>query len=102
MNRIQEKIHKIKMGNDSLERVGYFKYLGTNLTKQNFIREETEGRLKSRNARYHSVQNKKNMRYRIVILPLFCIHVQLGLSHGGREEHKLRLFENRVLREILA
>jgi hypothetical protein len=53
------KSHKINTGNDSLERVGDFKYLGTNLTKLNLIREEIEGRLKSRNARYHSVQNKK-------------------------------------------
>jgi len=61
VNRIRGKSHKIKMGNYSLERVGDFKYLGTNLTKQNCIREEIEGRMKSRNARYHSVQNIKIM-----------------------------------------
>jgi hypothetical protein len=101
VNRIQEKSHKIKMGNDSLERVGDFKYLGKTLTKQNFIREETEGRLKLRNARYHSVQNIKIMGYRIVILPVIlytCKTRTLTL----REEHKLRLFENSVLGKILA
>lgn len=101
MNRTQEKSHKINMGNDSLERVGDFKYLGTNLTKQNLIREEIEGRLKSRNARYHSVQNKKNMGYIIVILPVIlytCKTRTLTL----RREHNLRLFENRVPRKILA
>jgi len=30
-----------------------FKYLGTTLTKQNFIQEEIKSRLKSGNAYYH-------------------------------------------------
>lgn len=91
MNRIQLKGHKIKMGNDTLERVGDFKYLGTTLKIQNFIREESEGRMKSRNARYHLVHNIKIMGYRIVILPVIlytCKTRPLTL----REEQKLRLF----------
>jgi len=36
---------------------GWKKYLGTALTNQNSIHEETKSRLKSGNACYHSVQN---------------------------------------------
>jgi len=42
--------------NFSFERKEEFKYLGTNLTNQNFIQEEIMSRLKSGNACYHSVQ----------------------------------------------
>jgi hypothetical protein len=49
--------HNIKTDNGSFERVGQFQYLGTTLTNQNSIREETKIRLKSGNACYHSVQN---------------------------------------------
>jgi len=49
--------HSIKIGNSSFERVEEFKYLGTTLTYQNYIQEETKRRLKSGNACYHLVQN---------------------------------------------
>jgi hypothetical protein len=47
----------IKIDNISFEKVEEFMYLGTNLTNQNSIQEETKGRLKSGCACYHSVQN---------------------------------------------
>jgi len=47
----------MKTNNSSFERVEEFKYLGTNLTVQNFIQEEIKSRLKSGNAWYHLVQN---------------------------------------------
>ena len=47
----------VKIDNSSFESVEEFKYLGTNLTKQNSIREEIKSRLKSGNACYHLVQN---------------------------------------------
>jgi len=60
-------------------------YLGTNLTNQNSIAEEIKSRLKSGNARYHSVQNllssrllSKNLKikiYRTIILPVFFVWV---------------------------
>ena len=34
-----------------------FKYLGTNLTNQNYIQEEIKSRMKSGNACYSSVEN---------------------------------------------
>jgi hypothetical protein len=49
--------HSIKIDNSSFKGVEEFKYLGTNLTNQNSIQEEIKGRLKSGNARFHSVQN---------------------------------------------
>ena len=81
-----------------------FKYLGTTLTNQNSIHEEMNSRMKSEYACYHSVQNpssssliSKNLKikiYRIIIFPVFFMGVKLS------EEHRLRVFENRVLRKI--
>jgi hypothetical protein len=76
---------------------------------QNLIQEEIKRRLNSGNACYHSVQNllssrllSKNIKMRIyktIILPVVlygCGTWSLTL----REEHRLRVFENRVLRRI--
>jgi hypothetical protein len=49
--------HNIRTYNISVERVEYFKYLGTTLTHQNLIQGEIQNRLKSGNAGYHSVQH---------------------------------------------
>ena len=86
-----------------------FIYQGTNITNQNYIQEEIKSRLKSGNACYHLVQNilsssllSKNLKiktYRTVILPVVlygCGTWSLTL----REEPRLRVFENRVLRRI--
>jgi hypothetical protein len=66
-------------------------------------------RLNSGNACYHSVQNllssrllSKNVKvriYKIIILPV-VLHGCETWSITEREEHKLRAFENRVLRRI--
>jgi len=44
------RIHSMKTGNSSIERVEEFKYLGTTLTSQNSIQEEIKCRLKLGNA----------------------------------------------------
>ena len=49
--------HNIKTDNNSFECEEQFRYLGTNLTNQNFIQEEIKNRMKSGNACYHSVKN---------------------------------------------
>jgi len=56
-DQIAEQSHDIKIDNNSLERVGEFKYLGTTLTNQNSIQEEMKTQLKSRNACYYLIQN---------------------------------------------
>ena len=83
--------------------------MGTNLTNQNSVQEETKRRLKSWNACYHSVQNllsssllSKNTKikiYRTIILPVVLYGCECW-SLKLREEHGLRVSENRVLRRI--
>jgi len=83
--------------------------LGTALTNQNSIQEETKSRLKSGNACYHSAQNllssrllSKNLKikiYRTINLPVVLYGCETW-SLTLREECRLRVFENRVLRRI--
>jgi hypothetical protein len=87
--------------------VSQFKYLGTTAINQNLIQEEIKRRLNSGNARYHSVQNplssrllSKNLKIRIfkaIILPV-ALYGRETWSLTLSEEHRLRVFENRVLR----
>jgi hypothetical protein len=73
------------------------------------IQEEVKRRLNSGNACYHSVQNllsscllPKNVKARIcktIILPVILYGCETW-SLIVREEHKLTVFENRVLRGI--
>jgi len=100
----------MKTDYSSFERVDRFKYLGTNLTNQNYIQEEIKNRLKSGNVCYYSVQNllsssllSKNIKikiYRTIILPVVLYGCETWSLTLG-EELRLRLFENRVLRRIL-
>jgi len=101
--------HSIKTDNSSFERVEQFKYLGTTLTNQNSIQEEIKSRLKSGNACNNLVQNLlssslvyKTLKikiYRTIILPLILYGCQTWLL-TLREERRLRVFENMVLRRI--
>jgi hypothetical protein len=101
--------HNIKTDNKSFERVEEFKYLGTTLTNRNSIHEGIKSRLKSGNACYHSVQNllscrllSKNTKirvYRTIILSVVLCGCETW-SLILREEQRLRVFENRVLRRI--
>jgi hypothetical protein len=79
------------------------------ITNQNLVQEEIKRRLNYGNACYHSVQNllssrllSKNVKVRIyktIILPGVLYRCEIW-SLTVREEHKLRVFENRVLRRI--
>ena len=99
--------HSVRIDNSTFERV--FKYLGTTLTNQNSIQEEIKSRLRSGNACYHSVQSllsskllSKNLKtkiYRTIILPVVLYGCE-AQSLIAREERKLRVFENMVLRRV--
>ncbi|KAJ4446764.1 hypothetical protein ANN_13461 [Periplaneta americana] len=99
----------IKIGDLSFEGVEKFKYLGATVTNINDTREEIKLRINMGNACYYSVEKlssssllSKNLKVRIyktVILPVLlygCETWTLTL----REEHRLRVFENKVLRKI--
>jgi hypothetical protein len=98
--------HSIKIDNGTFERVEQLQYLGTTL---NSIEEEIMSRLKSGNACHNSMQNRlsssllsKNVKitdiqnYNSVCFLYNCEIWSLTL----REERRLRVFENRVLRRI--
>jgi len=99
----------VRIDNSTFERVEEFKYLGTTLIYQNSIPEEIKSRLRSGNACYRSVQNRlssgllsKNLKikiYRIIILPVVLYGCE-AWSLTLREESKMRVFENMVLRRI--
>jgi hypothetical protein len=99
----------IKIAKRSIERVAEFKYLGTTLTDQKCMQEEIKSRLNSGNACYHSVQillssrllsrNVKVKIYKTIILPVVLYGCETW-SFTLREEHRLRVFENRVRRRI--
>ena len=101
------RIQSVRTDNSTFDRVEGFKYLGTNLTNKNSVAEEIKSRLRSGNACYHSMQNllsskllSKNLKikiYRTIILPVVLYGCETW-SLTLREERKLRVFENMVLR----
>jgi hypothetical protein len=101
--------HSIKIANRSFEGMAKFKYLGTTLTDQNCMQEEIKGRLNFGNACYHSFQSLLSSSllsinvyvkiYKTIILPVVFYGCETW-SLTLREEHRLMVFENRILRNI--
>jgi hypothetical protein len=103
-------LNNIRTDNSYCESVEEFKYLGTNLTNQNSIKEEinadrTHGMLAIIQCSifclpfcYPKMQIIRIKIYRTIILPVVygCETWSLTL----REERRLRVYENRVLKRI--
>ena len=97
------------VGNKLFERLEHFIYLGISLMNQNSFHEEIKCRLQSGNTFYYVVQNllsssllSKNIKvqiYGIITLP-FVLYGCDTWSPTVSEEHRLRVFGNRVLRKI--
>jgi hypothetical protein len=95
--------HSIRIANKSFENMGQFRYLGMKVRNQNLIQEEIS------NACCHSVQNllsscllSKNVNIRIyktIIKPgILCVCESWSLTL--RDDHRLRVFKDTVLRRI--
>jgi hypothetical protein len=82
---------------------------GTAVINENVIIEEIRSRLNSGNTCYHSVQNLCSSRllfqnvkikiYRTIIFPVVLYGCETW-SLTLREEHRLKIIENRVVRRI--
>jgi hypothetical protein len=97
----------IRRANELFENVTKFKYLGMILTNQNDIHDEIKSRLNSGKCLLlfspksfvfpSHIKILKMKIYKTVILP-FVLYGCKTWSLTLREEHRLRVFENRVLR----
>jgi len=99
----------VRIDNSTFERVEEFEHLGTSLTNQNSIAQEIMCRLRSGNACYHSVQNLLSSRLlsRKLKIKIYGTTILTVVLYGCetwplilREERKLRVFENMVVRRI--
>jgi hypothetical protein len=101
--------HSLNVMNWPFEDVAEFIYLGTTLTDQNCMNEEIKSRINSGNACIHSFQSLlsscllfrdvKVKIYKTIILPVILYGCETW-SLTLREEHRLKVFGNRVLRRI--
>ncbi|KAJ4431549.1 hypothetical protein ANN_20148 [Periplaneta americana] len=93
-----------------LRRGEKFKYLGATVTNINGTREEIKRRINMGNACHYSVEKllsssllSKNLKVRIYKTVIYYLVVLYGCETWTltlREEHRLRVFENKVLRKI--
>jgi hypothetical protein len=96
-------------GNTGNEVGKLFRYLGMSLVNKNNVQGGINRKLNSGNACYHSVQNvlfsslpSKNINitiYKTLILPVVLYGIETW-SLTLREEHRLKVFENGLLRRV--
>jgi hypothetical protein len=101
--------HNVKIGNRSYENLEQFKYMTMTVTNQNLIHEEITRRFNLGNKYYLSLQKLSSSRllsrnvkiriYETIILPVVLYGCETW-SLTVREEHRLRVFENRAPRRI--
>jgi len=99
----------IRISYEVIEKINKFKYLGTYVTSKTEVTEKLKSRLVSGNACFYSVQKLLTSRlisrklklkiYRTVILPELLYGCE-SWSTTLADEHKLHVFENKVLRKI--
>jgi hypothetical protein len=77
--------HDLNIANTCFENVAQFKYLGTTITNQNLIHKEIKRRLNSD---------------KTIIFPMVLYECETW-SLTVRKEHRVEVFENRVLRSII-
>jgi hypothetical protein len=95
--------HNLHIGNKCSENVPNFKYLGMTLTNQNCNHKGIKSILNSVNACNHLLPShliSKNLNIKIYKSKMLTV-VLYGCEMWSptlREEHRLRVFENKVLR----
>jgi hypothetical protein len=98
---------KLKVKDKSSEMVEQFKHLGTTLPSQNSVPEEIKSRFSSGNSSYNSVHSLlssslliKNIKIKTYRTKILLVLLYENWSVTVREECRLRVFENNVLRKI--
>lgn len=101
--------HNMKVANKSYVDLENFKYLGPTLTNQNSMHEGIRSRLNSGNTCSHLAHNPQSTNLRlkninikiyrgIIILVALCGRATWYFT--SREEHRPKVFKNRMLRKI--
>ena len=108
-NRGMTANEHIRIHSNSYEKEKSFIYLGSLVRNQNSIQDVLKSRLKAGDSCYYSVQTllssrllSKNLKikiYKTIILPVVLYGCE-AWSLTLREERRLEVFENRILRRI--